>query len=163
IRALHPKARLILVGTGPLQTDIQKKHADYIFCGSQQGEALAHHYASGDIFLFPSKTETFGNVVTEAMASGLAIVAFDTGAAREHLQHGENAMVGDPGKDDGFIDAALQLADQPTLTTRLRARARMDALELGWDARITHFEELLTNLPRRVNCHGNSKQGFTTF
>lgn len=163
IRALHPGSRFILVGSGPLQQQIQSRHPDYIFCGNQQGEALARHYASGDIFLFPSKTDTFGNVVTEAMASGLAVVAFDAGAAQEHLIHGENGMVASLEQDEQFIEYALQLADQPTLTSRLKARARMEALELDWESRISRFEQILFNLQQRGLSHGNSKQSYTTF
>lgn len=162
IRALHPRTRFILVGHGPLQRSIQARHPDYIFCGSQVGETLARHYASGDIFLFPSKTDTFGNVVTEAMASGLAVVAFDNGAAREHIRHGDNGMVADMRDDDQFIDHALQLVDQPTQMNRIRAQARMDALELGWSTRIVQFEQLLNTLQHKVPCHAHSKQSFTT-
>ena len=63
---------------------------DFVFCGLQRGEALARHFASGDLFLFPSHSETFGNVTLEAMASGVPTIAFDYGAAREYLRDGEH-------------------------------------------------------------------------
>lgn len=162
IRALHPGSRFILVGSGPMEKRIREKHPDYILCGNQQGEALARHYASGDIFLFPSKTDTFGNVVTEAMASGLAVVAFDAGAASEHISHGDNGMVAPLDDDEAFIDQALTLADQPTTISRLRARARMDALALDWASRVNEFETIISNLGQEAICHGNRKQGITT-
>lgn len=153
IRNLHPKARFVLVGDGPMRKRLAEKHPNYIFCGVQRGEALARHYASGDIFLFPSKTDTFGNVVTEAMASGLAVVAFDDAAASEHIQHEGNGMKADLSDDDGFVDAALKLADQPTLLSRIRAQARLDALDLNWSSQIEQFEQLVLNQKHRAKYH----------
>ncbi len=76
--------KLVLVGDGPALAGIREHYPAVICCGMQRGEDLARHYASGDVFLFPSKTDTFGNVVTEAMASGLAVVSFDYAAGHEH-------------------------------------------------------------------------------
>jgi len=90
LRTMHPGARFILVGDGPLRQRLERTHPDYLFCGTQTGDALAQHYASADLFLFPSQSETFGNVVLEAMASGLGVVAFDHAAAHEHIQDGTN-------------------------------------------------------------------------
>lgn len=71
------RLRLIVVGDGPRRSTLAQQLPDAVFCGAQRGEVLAEHYASGDLFLFPSLTETFGNVVLEAMAAGLAVVAYD--------------------------------------------------------------------------------------
>ncbi len=68
---------MIVVGDGPLRKELEKIYPEVTFCGLQKGEALAQHYASSDVFIFPSITETFGNVVTEAMASGLIVAAYD--------------------------------------------------------------------------------------
>lgn len=153
IRNLHPKSRFVLVGDGPLRKRLAERHPDYIFCGMQRGEDLARHYASGDLFLFPSKTDTFGNVVTEAMASGLAVVAFDDAAASEHIRHEGNGMKADLDDDDGFIDGALKLVDQPTLLSRIRAQARLDALDLNWASQVEQFEQLVLNQQHRVKYH----------
>jgi glycosyltransferase involved in cell wall biosynthesis len=75
--------RLVIVGDGPVKSTLQQQLPEAIFCGTQRGEALAAHYASGDLFLFPSLTETFGNVVLEALASGLGVVAYDEAAAAQ--------------------------------------------------------------------------------
>ncbi len=149
LRALHPRARFILVGNGPQRARLAQRYPDYIFCGLQQGEALARHYASGDIFLFPSKTDTFGNVVTEAMASGLAVVAFDDAAANEHVRHAENGMVAALDDDEGFVEHALTLAQQNTLLGSVRNQARLDALDLDWKSQIEQFERLTLNLQKR--------------
>lgn len=153
LRALHTRSRFVLVGDGPLRNRLAERHSDYIFCGIQQGEALARHYASGDIFLFPSKTDTFGNVVTEAMASGLAVVAYDDAAASEHIRQEENGMKAALYDDSGFIDNALKLADQPTLLNRIRAQARLDALDLNWHLQIEQFEQLVLNTPQKAKYH----------
>src|SRR3546814_2990345 len=79
-------------------------HPDFIFCGVQRGEALARHFASADLFLFPSLSETFGNVTLEAMASGVPTVAFDYGATREHLRDGSHGAAIALGDENGFID-----------------------------------------------------------
>jgi len=161
IRGLHPCAKLILVGDGPLRKRLAERHPDYIFAGTRRGEDLARHYASGDIFLFPSKTDTFGNVVTEAMASGLAVVAFDDAAASEHIRHEDNGMKAHLRDDEGFVDHALRLADQPTLMNRVRAQARLDALDLNWAVQIEQFEHLILNQPPRTRYNAVHKQGIS--
>ncbi|MDX5328184.1 MAG: glycosyltransferase family 1 protein [Marinobacter sp.] len=161
IRGLHPNARFILVGDGPMRKQLAERHPEYIFCGTQRGEDLARHYASGDLFLFPSKTDTFGNVVLEAMASGLGVVAFDDAAAAEHLRHEENGLKAELSEDEAFINHALRLADQPTLLSRVRAQARLDALDLSWNSQIEQFEHLVLNQPAQARYHGINKQGIS--
>jgi glycosyltransferase involved in cell wall biosynthesis len=85
--------RFVLVGDGPLRVTLQKAHPDLLFCGVHTGEQLARHYASADVFLFPSETETFGNVTLEAMASGLVVVAYNYAAAHMHITHGETGVL----------------------------------------------------------------------
>ncbi|WP_036131748.1 glycosyltransferase family 4 protein [Marinobacter nitratireducens] len=161
IRGLHPQAKFVLVGDGPLRRQLIEKHPDYMFCGTQRGEDLARHYASGDIFLFPSKTDTFGNVVLEAMASGLAIVAYDDAAASEHLRHEENGMKAPLNHDEAFVDSALRLADQPTLLGRIRAQARLDALELSWNSQIEQFEQLVFKQTAKAKYHATNNQSIS--
>lgn len=161
LRNLHPRARFILVGDGPMRRQLAEQHPDYIFCGTRRGEDLARHYASGDLFLFPSKTDTFGNVVLEAMASGLAVVAFDDGAASEHLRHEENGMKADLQEDEDFVDGALRLTDQPTLLNRIRAQARLDALELDWNSQIEQFEQLVFTQTARTQYHAIDNQSIS--
>src|SRR3546814_8027175 len=83
-------ARFAWVGDGPAREQLQREHPDFIFCGVQRGEALARYFASADLFLFPSLSETFGNVTLEAMASGVPTVEFDYGSTREHLRDGSH-------------------------------------------------------------------------
>lgn len=110
LQSVKPQARMIIVGDGPALPGLRDKYPEFIFAGMRRGEDLATHFASSDLFLFPSLTETFGNVTLEAMASGLATVAFDYGAAREHLQDGQSGAAVRFGDADAFTRAAVALA-----------------------------------------------------
>jgi glycosyltransferase involved in cell wall biosynthesis len=115
LQARHPRARLILVGDGPVRAELQAANPDLLFAGVQRGDELSRHYASADLFLFSSLSETFGNVTLEAMASGLATVAYDYGAAREHLRHGEHGAAVPFADDQEFIRATVRLGSQGAL------------------------------------------------
>lgn len=142
----HPATRLVLVGDGPERAGWQAKRPDAIFCGTQVGEALAAHYASGDVFLFPSLTETWGNVTIEAMASGLAVVAYDCAAAEEIIRHGENGLKVAPEDQAAFIAQAASLAPDVARQRRLGTAAAARAAQLSWDAIIDSFERVLLRL-----------------
>jgi glycosyltransferase involved in cell wall biosynthesis len=142
----HPDTRLILVGDGPERALWQAKRPDALFCGTQIGEALAAHYASADVFLFPSLTETWGNVTIEAMASGLAVVAYDCAAAEEVIRHGENGLKAAPEDEAAFIAQAVSLAHDSGLQRRLGRSAAARAVQLSWDAIIDSFERVLLRL-----------------
>jgi len=113
LRAERASTKLVLVGDGPARPALAAQHPEVIFAGTLRGDALAAHFASADLFCFPSLSETFGNVTLEAMASGLPTVAFDYGAAREHLRdgvHGASVPFGDETAFVArFLDTALSL------------------------------------------------------
>ncbi|MBN8779331.1 MAG: glycosyltransferase family 1 protein [Thiobacillus sp.] len=142
----HPATRLVLVGDGPERAGWQAKRPDAIFCGTQVGETLAAHYASGDVFLFPSLTETWGNVTIEAMASGLAVVAYDCAAAEEIIRHDENGLKVAPEDQAAFIAQAASLAPDVARQRRLGTAAAARAAQLSWDAIIDSFERVLLRL-----------------
>ena len=129
LRKHRPDARFIWVGTGPLAARLAREHPQFVFTGLRLGEDLAEHFASADLFLFPSLTETFGNVTLEAMASGVPTIAFDYGAARAHLTDREHGRLVPTGNDQAFIEAAVEVA---TDTPRRRAMgtAARRAIEL---------------------------------
>ena len=141
-RQNYPQRRikLIVVGDGPQRSALQQQLPDALFCGAQRGEALAEHYASGDIFLFPSLTETFGNVVLEALACGLGVVAYDQAAAAQHIRHGHSGALVMPGDEDAFIDACNWLLEDPETLRRVRLNARQHARRQGWPAIVEQFE-----------------------
>ena len=146
MRETHPATRLVLVGDGPERASWQAKRPDAIFCGTQIDEALAAHYASGDVFLFSSLTETWGNVTIEAVASGLAVVAYDCAAAEEVIRHGENGLKAPPESEAAFIAEAVSLAPAVALQRRLGSAAAARAAQLSWDAIIDSFERVLLRL-----------------
>ncbi len=148
IQAQRPDARFVWVGDGPSRAPLQAQNPDFIFCGMQRGETLAAHYASGDLFLFPSITETFGNVTLEAMASGVPAVAFDYGAAREHLCDDCGRRV--PFRDDAaFIAAAVELARDDDARHPMRTTARNAVEKLDPLSVCANFADLLGGLTAR--------------
>jgi glycosyltransferase involved in cell wall biosynthesis len=110
------------------------------------GEELASHFASGDIFLFPSLTETYGNVTIEAMASGLAVVAYNYAAAAEHLQHGRNGMLAAVGESAEFTAAGVELAGDIGRARAMATRARSTAEALDWDRVVQQLESVFLNV-----------------
>jgi len=142
IREERPDARFVLVGDGPLASSLQKAHPDFVFRGTRHGKDLATHYASADLFLFPSLTETFGNVTLEAMASGLAVVAFDYAAARQHIVHGRSGMRVACTDAAAFVLAARRLALWPEHRQALGREARRAAETLDWSLISRSLEDL---------------------
>ncbi|MDB6138146.1 MAG: hypothetical protein JWO94_1218 [Verrucomicrobiaceae bacterium] len=145
--SVHPEGVCIVVGDGPCGEALRERHPGWIFAGMRSGSDLARHYASADVFLFPSTSETFGNVVLEALASGLALVAYDYAAAHEHAGGDALAFLAPLHDEVAFLDqtrmAASRWDDQ-----KIRQNARDRALMLGWDAIIAQFErELLQAVP----------------
>jgi glycosyltransferase involved in cell wall biosynthesis len=140
-------ARFAIVGDGPARAALQAAHPDLIFCGAQTGEALAAHYASGDVFLFPSETETFGNVTLEAMASGLPVVAFDYAAARAHIAPGQSGVLVHLGDSRAFVERGAALARSPEATRAMGRRARADVAAADWAHVVRRFEGLLGAVP----------------
>jgi glycosyltransferase involved in cell wall biosynthesis len=143
VRAQAPNSRLVLVGDGPARAELQARCPDAIFAGMRRGEDLATHYASADVFLFPSLTETYGNVTIEALASGLAVVAFDYAAAAETIRHGDNGLLAPMGDSGAFGALAASAVSDFARATAMGSRARGSALELGWDLVVRQLETLL--------------------
>ncbi|MBL8300216.1 MAG: glycosyltransferase family 1 protein [Rhodanobacteraceae bacterium] len=146
LQQLRPQARYIWIGEGPARAELARANPDFIFCGSLRGEALAAHFASGDLFLFASLSETFGNVTLEAMASGVATVAFDYGAAREHIIDGISGRRIACGDADAFVAAAVALASDAALRRAQAHAARQAMLRLSPQSVTDHFVELLASL-----------------
>jgi len=140
IERANPRARLILVGDGPMRSVLEARLPKALFCGQQMGHDLARCYASADLFLFPSKTETFGNVTVEAMASGLPVVAFADGAALELVRTDENGARVDLADDAGYVSEATRLALNPFACQRMGVAARATALQLDWETIANRFE-----------------------
>lgn len=146
MQRVAPNARYVWVGDGPARAALQSAHPDFIFAGMKRDEALAAHYASADLFPFPSLSETFGNVILEALAAGLPVVAYTEGAAREHLIDGVNGFRIASGEAAAFTSAAVMLAGDMNLVRHM-GRAAVESVErLSPDAVIREFENLLREL-----------------
>ncbi len=146
IQQRMPLARYVWVGDGPERAALQTANPDFIFAGVQRGEALARHYASADLFPFSSLSETFGNVILEALAAGLPVVAFAEGAAREHLIDGVNGYCIESGNSAAFIEAAANLGGNPALIRHMGRAAHQGMAGLSPDAVIRDFVKLLRDL-----------------
>jgi glycosyltransferase involved in cell wall biosynthesis len=141
-----PDARYVWVGDGPARAALEAAHPDFIFAGVQRGEALARYFASADMFPFPSLSETFGNVIIEALAAGLPVVAYAEGAAREHLEDGVNGYCIASGNEAAFIDASCRLASNPALIRHMGRAAQAGVAGLSPDSVIRDFEALLREM-----------------
>ena len=148
IRQQQPRARLLLVGDGPLRSELQARCPQAIFAGQRTGEDLAAHYASADLFLFPSLTESFGNVTTEAMASGLPVVAFDYAAAAQLIRSGENGVTVPLADDGAYVRAAVALAGDSERRREIGLQARQTAREIGWEGIVARFESVMESVIR---------------
>ncbi|MFZ2124914.1 MAG: glycosyltransferase family 1 protein [Rhodoferax sp.] len=151
-----PTARLVFVGDGPERKQLKENCPTAIYAGVQQGEALAMHYASADVFLFPSLTETFGNVVPEALASGLAVVSYDRAAARELITTELNGVAVPGNAEIDFIEAALSLALNRQRQSTMRKNAAASVAHLHWDAIYDRFVEVLSDV---IQLHGQQHAG----
>jgi glycosyltransferase involved in cell wall biosynthesis len=128
-----PQARLVLVGDGPARRRSEQANPGHVYAGMRHGEDLATHYASADLFLFPSLTETYGNVTLEAMASGLPVVAYRMAAAAELIQNGHNGMLAEPGDSGAYVRSVLDLAGRPDSRARIAERATASVAAFDWD------------------------------
>ena len=146
MRAVKPEARLVMVGDGPARAALERQHPHVIFAGMRTGDDLAAHYASGDIFLYPSLTETYGNVTVEAMASGLAVLAYEYAAARQHIRHGVNGLLAPFDNAASFAGQAAALITDPDRVQRLRTQARQTVAMLTWEHIMGQMESVLVEL-----------------
>jgi glycosyltransferase involved in cell wall biosynthesis len=146
MQRLQPTCRLVVVGDGPLRSPLERAHPDLFFTGMLTGEPLAAHFASADVFLFPSETETFGNVTLEALASGLFVVAFDYAAARAHVKPGATGVLAPLGDARAFAAAAGGLAGSPSRVWQAREAVAESVGHLGWARVVDRFEALLSGV-----------------
>jgi len=146
IRAAHPRARFVVTSDGPLRRKLERAYPWAKFTGFLEREDLARHYASADVFLYPSLTETFGNVVTESMASGLTVCAYNYAAAARYLRHQENGWSVPLGDEAAFLEGSLALAGDLRLRQSLRLEARATAENIPWGRVIDGFARDLTEV-----------------
>lgn len=146
------RVRLVMVGDGPEKNTFRAQVPDAIFVGVQTGQDLAASYASADLFVFPSKTETFGNVTLEAMSSGLPVVAFDYAAAAQYVTPDCGRLVR-LDAEQPFVEACASLLNKfltdPDQYALMRVNSRARALQERWPAVVARFESLLMAVARQ--------------
>ena len=158
LQAIRPDAKFVWVGDGPARQQLQRENPDFVFCGIQRGDDLARHFASGDLFVFPSHSETFGNVTLEALASGVPTVAFDYGAAHEYLRDGVHgaaiACTDAPSRDDaGFIAAVARIGSDDELRGAMRTACRDAVAALRPEQVAEDFDRILRSLAHHGGAH----------
>lgn len=131
---------LAIIGDGPFRAEMETALDGYPACftGFLHGDALQQAYASADLFVFPSATDTFGNVVLEAQASGLPVIVSDEGGPMELMVDGETGLVFRAGNADELAEAIERIAANPLLQADMARRARLFVLEKGPDAAETY-------------------------
>lgn len=148
MRDVIPGMACVVVGDGPIRKSLQYSRPWLNFVGMRTGVDLARHYASSDILIFPSETETFGNVLLEGMASGLVSVSFDYAAAAMHVEQGSNGLKAPFGNAETFLQQAVHALAFPH-GHALRIQARRTAEQQGWDRVLDKFEKVLGDLARK--------------
>jgi glycosyltransferase involved in cell wall biosynthesis len=138
-----PNARLALVGDGPYRQELEKHFADTPthFVGYLTGKDLASAFASADAFIFPSRTETLGLVLLEAMAAGCPVIAANAGGIPDIVTDGVNGYLFDPLDEKGAIAATQRLLDNHQERDILRANARQEAERWGWAAATRQLQD----------------------
>ena len=126
--------RSMVVGDGPARDDLAERLPNTLFTGHLEDEKLACAYASSDVFLFPSDTETFGNVTLEAMASGLPTVCADATGSATLVNHGETGFLAPAGQASRFSEYVEQLLKDDDLRRRMGWQAARRARPYEWDA-----------------------------
>lgn len=155
IAARHPRVTLAVVGQGPLEGSIRQRCLPRVHVtGLLQGRALSEAYASADVYTFPSPTETFGNSLLEALASGLPSIAADTGGVLEFARHGENAWLTRAGDRAALVAGLDRLLGDPALRNQLREGALRTAGDRRWDLvydrLVADYGEVLESARRRA-------------
>ena len=152
VRALQQEGapvRALVVGNGPERDPLARELPQAVFAGHLSGAELSTAYASSDVFLFPSETETFGNVTLEAMASGLGVVAADAAGTASLVDDGRTGLLCTPRSRPAFLDATRRVVSDPALRARLGAEAVTAAGEYDWaevlGRMVTNYERVVAH------------------
>lgn len=133
LKYLGNQIKLVMVGDGPLKEQFKQRYPEIIFPGMLSQSNLANYYASSDLFVFPSQTETFGNVTLEALASGIPVLAFDCAAARDWVQTDVNGWLVPESQPENFVAKAIEIFKSGTLLDDVTNSTRQQIVHLDWD------------------------------
>jgi glycosyltransferase involved in cell wall biosynthesis len=155
VAAERPRASFLFVGDGPARPELERRMGLRArFVGYRSGDDLADHYAAADLFAFSSLTETFGNVVLEALSSGLPVVALRAGGLGDIVQQGRTGRLLDPtASAEAFADEILTLVDDAEARRRMAEAARARALSQSWDAIMAELRQNYVEVVAREAAH----------
>ncbi|MFA5131222.1 MAG: glycosyltransferase family 1 protein [Patescibacteria group bacterium] len=148
LRESRSDFEMVLAGDGPARRELETLMPGAIFLGHLEGESLSEAFASSDIFLFPSATETFGNVSLEALASGLVPILADAGGSRGLVISGENGLLAAAGKSADFYSKVCLLLDNKKMQSELQINALKSAKNYTWQKVEEKFNELYVEIIR---------------
>lgn len=157
LRSLREDFEMVVVGDGHARTELEAMMPGAHFLGYQSGIPLAESYASSDIFIFPSTTETFGLVTIEAMASGLAPVAARAGGATGIIEHGKSGLLVDPLSPHDMAQGVLSLLDHPEERKRVASLALARAQEFSWDRSLNNMFNSYETVLHEYSRHRRSR------
>ena len=123
-----------MAGDGPIRKELEKRMPDAVFTGYITGKELSEVYASSDIFLFPSTTESFGNVIQEALASGIPAVVSDVGGCQEIIRNSKGGLIAVADDADHFFHHISTLLDDPDLYSYLKENGLRYADLQNWES-----------------------------
>ena len=143
------KVNLFIVGDGPYREEMEQALTETptIFMGYVEGEALAEVYASCDLFVFPSTTDTFGNVVLEAQASGLPVIVTDCGGPQENIIPGKTGLIVEGNSEKSLLDGIQTLLSDPRRLKEMGKAARGYAESRSFDIAFNKAWDLYTETP----------------
>jgi sulfoquinovosyltransferase len=156
LQQMAPDTRLCIVGTGPQEDELKAhfKGTNTVFTGQLSGDDLSSAFASADVFIMPSDSETLGFVVLESMASGVPVVGCKAGGIPDIIDSGETGFLVEPGDTDTYVKRLNQLRDK-SFRTKMGRAARKEAERWGWEAatsylRNVQYEKALINFHSRA-------------
>lgn len=132
LQQTHSHIRAMIVGDGPAKKELEHMLPNAHFTGFVTGDELSRAYASSDVFLFPSETETFGNVTLEAMSSGLPCVVADATGSRSLVESGVNGFLAPPRDTEAFAECVANIMNDADLAHNMAKAARQKALAYSW-------------------------------
>ena len=146
MHAANPGCRFVLVGEGPLRASLLQELPHCVFVGAVPHECIGSYFASADVYIHASRSETFGNVVLEALSSGLAFAGFDYAAAKQFVTGWENGLLAPFEQPEILLEAAVQLATDDSLRHQLRQAAGTAVASHAWESVARKFEQDLQDV-----------------
>ncbi|WP_413303495.1 glycosyltransferase family 1 protein [Bacillus sp. 1P10SD] len=153
--AINEKLQWLIIGDGPLRDELEAQAPNNMtFTGYLDGQSLAEIYSASDLFVFPSPTETFGNVVLEALASGTPVIGANAGGVKNIIKSGQTGYLCTPGNVEEFTSATLRLLNNAALRKQMAIAGRMYALTQRWDE---IFKNLICHYTDVIDASGEQK------